>query len=161
MKRKLFTFFLLFTLLVSLGLTACHKQYFYAYYQKMDKEGWRTKKELFYSFNVEDTTALYDIYIDIRYTEKYPYTNIVLGIVSETNNRTYLTETKELRFHVPESGISKGGYHFFVKSEPLYLNRSFSASGIQTISFQHLMTDSLLLGIEEIGVRVMKSDMTP
>lgn len=157
MKRT-FCILSLLLLAASSVLVSCRSGYHYALFHEVPEEGWRSKKELFYSFSIEDTTQLYDIHIDIRYTERYPYNNLVLGIISETNTRRYQTETVEVRFREADTRISKGGYHFHLTSTPVYLKKSFATPGVHTISLQHLMADTLLVGLEEIGLRIVRSD---
>ena len=60
-------------------LTACDKNIVYSNYQRLEEEkGWAAKNWLRFETELKDTNQLYNVYINVRNAENYPYKNLFL-----------------------------------------------------------------------------------
>lgn len=111
--------------------------------------GWHQDSVLEFRFDVEDTLSTYQILINIRHTENYSYQNMWLFADSDTIE-FYLADDRGRWL-----GNGHNGYiEMPVLYEAAYL---FERSGEQTMRIQHGMRDSLLSGISDVGVKVVKN----
>ena len=68
--------------LVATILASCDSNKVYEEYVEIDDYTWSSSKPLNFEFEVSDTTALHDIYINVRHANQYPYSNLWLFINS-------------------------------------------------------------------------------
>ena len=74
---------------------SCEKQYTFSQLQSIPESGWTYENILKYEFEVEDTNALYDLYLEVDYNTSFSYQNIYVNVftgMSEDNmNKTQLS----------------------------------------------------------------------
>lgn len=84
----------LFVLLIVLCYS-CEKQYTFSYLQAIPESGWTYDNILKYDFEIEDTDALYDLYLEIKYNTSFSfqniYVNVYTGISEDKMNKTQLS----------------------------------------------------------------------
>jgi gliding motility-associated lipoprotein GldH len=78
------------------GLTSCSKNVVYTQYQQIDENtGWAKSNLLKFDFEAKDTNQLYDVYINVRNTETYPFRNLFMFLHTTYPNGTKITDTVE------------------------------------------------------------------
>lgn len=83
-----------FVLLVFLCYS-CEKQYTFSQLQALPESGWTYQNILKYDFEVEDTNALYDLYLEVDYNTSFSfqniYVNVFTGMSEDQMNKTQLS----------------------------------------------------------------------
>lgn len=148
--KKLFSILLLCTLFFS-----CDAPALYDYYQPLDNTTWEKNKEYFFSFDIKDTSIPYDLTLEIRNNNLYPYQNLWIICTEDQPVGPMRKDTLECKL-TNEYGKWKGyGISLFQTSIPIKQKLHFSHTGLYTFAFRHIMRDEKLEGIQEIGFRVV------
>lgn len=149
--------YLLFILLPGL-LTSCDSPAVYDFFQPVDDATWTKDKTFYFTFEVKDKSIPYDLTLELRNNNLYPYRNI--WIISKEEQPVGPLRSDTLEYMLADkSGKWKGkGFSLFSGSFPIKKNYYFPHEGRYTFSFSHHMTDEKLKGIHEIGFRVEKAN---
>ena len=74
---------------------SCEKQYTFSQLQTIPESGWTYQNILKYDFEVEDTNALYDLYLEVAYNTSFSfqnmYVNVYTGMSEDKMNKTQLS----------------------------------------------------------------------
>lgn len=146
------TYGLLFVGIIALSacssLTTREDQYHH--FETVGSKGWSLDEELFFSTSSLDSLADYKVDLIIRLEHSFPYNSLPIGVTFETPSRELTTQV----IHIPvdKSGWNKGGFNFFEKQVTLSERMKYPESGVYTYSFRHLMADSLVQGVVELGL---------
>jgi gliding motility-associated lipoprotein GldH len=118
-----------------------------------------TKDKKAFTFEVQDTNALYDIYTNIRITAEYPYSNLFL-LVTATNPEGKVS--KELVEYtladVSGKWLGRGLgdiYDYRILHDRLK-EVEMKKPGKYKFEFNQVMRVNQLNGVSALGVRVMK-----
>lgn len=134
------------------GITACRNSTVYHTYQPTGTNGWPVNDSLYYSLSPQSVPGVFRLNIGIRHTELYPYKDIWLEIGckgNETKKDTfhlYLTDqdghwSNSTTGHLYQCDFDEGMLHLSPQDTTLYII--------------HLMKDSLLTGLSDVGIRLM------
>lgn len=146
------TYWLLFLL-----VTACDPERLYEQNHDFDKRCWNTVEKPEFSFLISDTTTAYNIYVNIRNDNDYPFSNLYFtfrlsdatGVIQEKLLSAELFDRKSGK-PLGSSGI---GY-LFDHRIPVLQNYRFTGPGTYTIRFEHFMRTDTLCGIRAMGLRI-------
>jgi gliding motility-associated lipoprotein GldH len=147
--RVLFLFFV--ALLFSCSGNEYEKSY------RLDNETWIAGELLQFNFEVEDIYARYNIYLHIRNTTEYGYSNIFLFVNVLYPDNTMATDTVEGNLTDGRGrwlGSGSGKYRnnkFVYKS-----NISFPLTGTYVFSVDQAMRNESLRGISSVGLEIEK-----
>ena len=147
---------------VFLLILSCSKPSFFSKYQNIENNEWGLDQSIDFSVNITDTLALYHVFINIRNTNQYAYSNLFL-IVTESFNNT-ITQIDTLEYEMADaSGKWLGSGFTDVKENKLVYktNYTFSKKGKYTFSIVHavrksgnIFGDILLEGITDVGLSI-------
>lgn len=74
---------------------SCEKHYIISQVQTIPDSGWTYQNILKYDFDVEDTEALYDLYLEVDYSTSFSfqnvYVNVYTGMSEDKMNKTQLS----------------------------------------------------------------------
>ena len=136
---------------------SCDAPALYDQYQAIENTSWEKDKEYYFTFEVEDATVPYDLTLEIRNNNLYPYQNLWLFCNEEQPIGPLKRDTLECLL-ADEFGKWHGrGISLFQTSFPLRSRYYFPHEGQYTFSFRQGMRREALPGIQEIGLRVEKS----
>ncbi len=118
-------------------------------------DGWKYDKVVEFKFPVPDTSKPYDLYLQIRNTGTYSYSNIWLFVKTFAPNGSVLNDTLEIVL-ADKTGnwLGKGIGNMNEMQVPYKQNAYFINRGIYSISIQHAMRDTTLEGIMDLGFRL-------
>lgn len=134
---------------------SCEKQALYDQYQAIEGTSWEKHKEYYFTFQIEDISAPYDLTLEVRNNNLYPYQNLWLFCSEEQPIGPLARDTMECTL-ADEFGKWYGhGISLFQSSFPIRKNYLFPHKGQYTFSFRQGMRNESLPGIQEIGFRVM------
>ncbi|QYJ69114.1 gliding motility lipoprotein GldH [Flavobacterium litorale] len=155
-KSSLFVFGALLVLLCS-----CDDNYVFDDYKSFDG-AWHKDTIVSFQFEQQDTTSLYNMFINLRNNNDYPYSNIFLIVaMQEPNNKTTI-DTLEYEMAYPDGTLMGEGFTDFKESKLWYReNVKFPNQGSYKVSIQQAVREAdkvigvqELEGITEVGFRV-------
>lgn len=115
-----------------------------------------------FAFDISDTLSPHDIYLDIRHTGDYPFSNIYVFATLTGPNGHSLTDTVECTLADATGrwyGTGAGFIHSDrVQAHVLYRTRNtFPVSGRYTIRLEQAMRTEKLEGVIDVGVSIESS----
>ncbi len=146
---------------VGFFLQSCNYDVLYDQYQIIENTVWEKDKEYYFTFMVEDIDVPYDITLEIRNNNQYPYQNLWLFYGEERPVGALKRDTVECVLADDYGKWYGQGISLFQLSIPLRQNYRFTHKGQYTFSFRQGMRNDELKGIQEIGLKVMKSVNAP
>ena len=152
MKIKVIGYWLLVT--GCLAFTSCQNDIVYSQFASIPSEKWHVDSVVNFDYTIADTNVNYQTLVYVRHTERYPYQNMWLFIDNDQHRDT-------IEFYLADDrGQWLGDKHHGFIEMPVLLeeNQHFADTGTYHIAIQHAMRDSLLRGITDIGVEVIKSE---
>lgn len=110
-------------------------------------------------FKAVDTLSSQNVYIVLRHTHSYAYSNLWLNISTlQPGDSVYQKDRFELILQQPDGQwIGKGLNDVWEIRYPLFSNIRFTKKGIYRIRVQQAMRDEPLLHIMNIGIRIEKA----
>lgn len=151
--RKLIV--LLMTVAVLTGLSSCDGRKVYEEYVKVDDYTWNSSSPLRYEFEITDTTALHDVYINVRHANQYPYSNLWLFVDSWAPSGQKAVDTVECVLADEHGKWLGGGLGDIWDTQILWKkNVRFVAPGKYHVEYNQAMRVENLVGIMDMGLRV-------
>lgn len=148
-----------FLVLTCTFFTSCDESRIFEKNIPVGKAGWNYNDTLKYQVNLEDTTALYNLYINLRHTDQYQFRNIWIMVATTFPDGNKHEERVELEL-APPSGIWAGEcsgnicfYRGLIQSR-FRLNES----GLYKFDLVPDMRVNPLKDILDAGIRIEKSD---
>ena len=144
-----------FPALIVLGL-GCGTDAFYAETQPLDPDlGWESEEEATFEWQVTDTLARYDFFIDLRHDQRYPFSNIYLFVDFTFPNGRTLRDTLACDL-ADERGRWLGtGFGNLVDHRIGFRSQTgFPLTGDYAIGIRHGMRETPLPGVSDIGFRL-------
>lgn len=115
---------------------------------------WHMDSAVRYDYTITDAETNYRMLVYVRHTERYPYQNMWLFVGDSLHRDT-------IEFYLADDrGQWLGDRHHGFIEMPVLLeeNYHFPDTGRYYIAIQHGMRDTLLRGITDIGLEVIKID---
>ncbi|MDR1779477.1 MAG: gliding motility lipoprotein GldH [Tannerella sp.] len=137
---------------------SCSQTVFYEQYQIIEGEAWSKENEFFFTFNIDDNTAAYDIYINVRNNNNYPYTNLWLFCSEEQPVGPIVRDTIECMLSDDFGKWYGTGISIFNLKIPIRTGYHFPHKGQYTFGIRQGMRENRLRGIEEIGLTIEKAE---
>lgn len=156
LNRRHNTFILL--LLVSSFLFSCTNKAIYDRYQAIENISWEKEKEYYFTFQIDDTTAPYDIFLEVRNNNLYPYQNLWLFYQEELPIGPVVRDTIECMLADEYGKWHGSGISLYQSTFPIRENYIFPHTGQYTFSFRQGMRNDSLRGIQEIGLRIVRAN---
>jgi gliding motility-associated lipoprotein GldH len=146
-------------ILFLMAFTACDSGRIYDQSYTIDGAKWNRDSVYHYEVTIEDSLLLSDYYVSIRNNTDYPYSNIYLFVTTEFPNGHSTTDTIECIL-ADKSGRWLGDGSGRIKDNLIMLQHAlrFPLKGKYHFYLEQGMRDELLQGIEDIGIRIEKSN---
>ena len=136
---------------------SCENEAVYDQYQAIQNTSWEKNKEYYFTFLIEDISVPYDLTLEVRNNNMYPYQNLWVFCSEELPIGPLKRDTIECML-ADEFGKWYGdGISLFQSSFPIRSAYYFPVKGQYTFSFRQGMRNDHLPGIQEIGLRVLPS----
>lgn len=149
-------------LVIALGILSCSKPSFFNKYESLDNDKWSLNQTINFNVDVTDTITPVSIFINIRNTNQYPYSNLFLIVKSYHDHTIYQIDTLEYEMS-DASGRWLGTGFAEVKENKLVFKSDdvFPKKGNYRFSISHanrntgsLKGDEFLIGITDVGMRI-------
>jgi len=111
-----------------------------------------------FTFTIDDTTSLYNMYVVIRHTDLYKYNNIWLNMGSQAPGDSTHFQKINLAIANDKSGWEGTGMGdiFEVRKSISPGPVSFQKAGDYTFSIAQIMRENPLMYIMNVGIRIEK-----
>jgi len=147
---------------VFLLLIACSKPPFYSRYKNVENNKWALKQSLAFNVAIADSVSPYNLYINIRNTNQYPYSNIFLVVTEKYKNTIIQIDTLEYDMADASGHWLGTGFSSVKESKLIYkTNYIFPKKGTYTFSIVHavrkngqIFGDAYLQGISDVGLSI-------
>ncbi len=108
-----------------------------------------------FAFNVKDASKYHDFFLKLRIQKSYPYENLYL--LAHIRNPNGKVATQRINFTLTDQegkplGRTSGNYISY--ELPMFKNKKMDGSGQFFISLEQNMRDSVVFGVESIGVKI-------
>ena len=140
-----------------LGLAACEDAAIYDQYQALEDSTWPKEKVYYFTFDIDDISIPYDLSLEIRNNNLYPYQNLWVFHQLELPIGPLRKDTMECILADDYGKWLGNGISLFQSSFPLRTRFLFPFQGQYTVSLRQGMRDNSLTGIQEIGLRIVPS----
>jgi gliding motility-associated lipoprotein GldH len=142
---------------ISLLVASCSGNDVFFSYKTINTSGWNKDSLIIFDIPVKDTSAVYNIYVNIRNRGEYPYQNLWM-FLSRMSPDSLLTNDSIECYLADQRGKWLGsGIGSIMEMPVLYQQKiRFKKVGVYHYKIAHGMRDSILSGINDIGMRVEK-----
>jgi gliding motility-associated lipoprotein GldH len=151
---------IIFVLLLFLA-TSCDKKRVFDEYKSVGKF-WHKDSIVSFELPQLDSKKTYNLYVNIRDNDDYPFNNLFLIIYLEQPNKKIKVDTLEYQMTNPDGTLLGDGFTDIKESKLFYKGKeSFTQSGIYKIHIKHAVRQtgkiegvSTLDGITDVGFRI-------
>mgnify|MGYP000465822827 CR=1 FL=1 len=128
-------------------------------YMDIPEKSWDQNDTYRFQFEVDDTSAMYDMLIKLRHNNDYNYSNIYFFVKVRSPEGFVQSDTIQYLLAAPEGkwlgdGIGELKTNLFLYGDHV----RFPKEGTYTFEISQGMREEKLLGFEDIGLRVAKSE---
>ena len=144
-------------------LVACDKKQVFDEYKEFDGS-WKKNQKASFSFEQKDTTGVYNLFLNIRNNNDYPYNNLFVIVSLNQPDGKVLVDTLEYEMAYDDGTLMGTGFSDIKESKLWYKeNFSFPKAGKYTLDVEHAVRQtgkvkgvSDLTGVTELGLRIEK-----
>lgn len=139
-------------------LWACEPEYLYRDQKEIPDGQWYYRDTLNFSFQVEDTTALYDLTVEFTHADSFREQNIYVMFYTRFPNGKRLK--KALSFDLFDAEGNPAGRYWMGKCHaviPIQRNAYFNEVGKYLITIEQYGRRDPISGIQSIGLNVQKT----
>lgn len=135
------------------ALAGCDRDRVYSESHRLPEQGWCYGDTIAFGFSITDTSARYNMYLDLDHTTAYPFQNLYVRIHSVFPDGKVLTEQHSLELQ-EKTGEWLGGCTGtecaarIVLREQMYFDRP----GEYRLSFEQYTRTDCLAGIEKLSL---------
>lgn len=147
------------------GVMSCNNNIVHSEYKAVEGAVWNKENSLEFSFSEIDSLQEYNVFINVRNDEKFPYSNLFLIASLNTPAGKVIKDTLEYTMAMPDgTWLGKGSGS--IKENKLWFKENivFSNSGVYTIEVSHAMRKNGavsgiigLEGITDVGIEITKT----
>lgn len=111
-----------------------------------------------FQVEIDDTTALYDVFLNIRHSPYYNYSNLFLSIAEiSVDSIETISPIIDVEMADKEGKwFGKSAGHLYELTELVQEDRQFPDTGIYMFRIRHQMQDASLVGINDVGLKIIK-----
>ena len=140
-------------------LFSCDPQKEFEAYHSIETSGWNKDSLVTFSVDLEDTVGNHNLYINLRNSGNYEYSNVWLFVNIKSPDGNTLSDTVEFQLADPSGKWTGNGIGDLFDNQFEYKeNVFFPVSGTYEFSIQQGMRSQRLKGIKDVGLRIEKRD---
>lgn len=140
---------------ISLIMASCSSRDVYNEYVALPNTGWGTDSLAVFRANIDNTQPPYNIWLQIRNQNNYPYSNVWFFVDVISPDGYTLRDTLECTLAMPDgTWIGSGWGSLYSLQCPYRLGSRFAEKGTYTFRIAHGMRNNDIKGIHSIGLRI-------
>ena len=152
-------------LVLIVGLGSCNSNLVFSEFKSMKNGYWKMKEPVHFEFSGLDSIATYNMFINVRNDNSFPFSNLFLITELEYPDGNTIKDTLEYRMAEP-TGEWLGKGLGSIKENKLWFQEKivFPNSGVYKVSVAHAMRQNgdvegiyVLEGITDVGLEIEKS----
>lgn len=145
-------------------LQACYNDTVYSEYMHLDNAEWRQEQNLKFTIPVKDTTALNNVFINIRNTKDYAYSNLFLITQMTFPDKTKVVDTLEYEMTDAQGNFLGSGFSDIKENKLFYKEKvRFTLPGNYLFEVRQAMRErnavqavNPLTGVKDVGISIEK-----
>jgi gliding motility-associated lipoprotein GldH len=154
-----------FLLLVAMLLFSCDEKRVFDEYQSVGKE-WHKDSIVTFELPSLDAKKLYNLYVNVRNNDDYPFNNLFLIVSLEQPNRQIKVDTLEYQMTNPDGTLLGDGFTDIKENKLFYKDKvAFTQKGIYKIHIKHAVRQTgkiegvpSLAGVSDVGFRIESTE---
>ena len=143
--------------LLLLLVVACAPKEIFFEYHSFKNNGWDRADAAVFHINMDNTTDLFDVSLEIRNNNDYPFRNIWLFVDSKTPGGDIRNDTIKVNLADVYGKWQGTGISLYSLTVPFKTGVRFPQAGTYTYSIRHGMQENPLKGISDIGLKISKN----
>lgn len=145
--------------LLSLILFSCDGNKVFEEYIEVENADWKKENIANFSFVIEDTISAHNLYLNVRNTGDYPYSNLYMFVKIKGPDGNFNVDTVNCKLADNRGEwLGKGVGDLWDLKIPYIGAFKFAQPGEYNVSFEQAMrVEDGLKGITDVGLRVEKS----
>lgn len=150
---------LLCCLLAALAAAACiNPDTQFHSYRTLPARGWHQTDTLHFTLRLDDSLALYKIWVEIRHRNEYPYLNLAMLLTAQPDGEEQCyADTLTCTMMQPDGKWKGDGWGGLYEVSFACANLRAPRTGEYHFMLSHCMRDTLLSGINDAGIRIEKA----
>lgn len=151
------TKYAVYYLIFILVIVACNNHTIIDESKSICNRVWSNEQQPTFTVNIKDSIAQYSIYLKLRHTCHYNYSNIFLLIHEKGDKLKDTSYFKEIKLSQTDGKWIGKSIASLYEVEYLALNNfSFPDTGTYTFAIEQIMRDTQLKEIVDVGFKIMK-----
>lgn len=148
----------LLVLAVCILMISCDRHRVYEQFVTLDNQTWNSSNVLHFNVNITDTASAHNVYISVRNTGQYEYSNLFMFVTAQSPNGSIAIDTIEVIL-ANEHGrwLGKGSAAVFTLHHPYRENIRFPLRGIYRFDIEQAMWIKDLQHVSHVGLRIEKA----
>lgn len=156
--RKLGFLSVVAALVAAISLAGCSDGAVFQQSKELPVNGWHKDSVVTFEYESNDTVGVYDIVVDIRNNGSYKYQNFWLFISSTSpDNLVYSDSLECVLADFRGKWIGKGSGSLYHLPVSFMSQVKFPKQGVYKFDLIQGMREDCLAGINDVGVRILKS----
>lgn len=148
---------IIYSTLIVLVFSACHHNAIFDQNIPIKNRSWSHDQRQQFTVHVSDSTVNYNIYINLRHSNEYDYSNLYLLMSEKGNKLQDTTYRKEIKLAEPDGRwIGKSAASLYEIEYLAKENYTFPDTGKYTFTLEQNMRENPLKNIVDIGIKVIK-----
>jgi gliding motility-associated lipoprotein GldH len=152
-------------ILVFFSLIACDEKRVFDEYQSVGKE-WHKDSTVTFELPQLDAKKTYNLFVNIRDNDDYPFNNLFLIVSLEQPNRQVKVDTLEYQMTHPDGTLLGEGFTDIKENKLFYKDKvSFTQKGVYKVHIKHAVRQTgkiegvpSLAGITDVGFRIESTE---
>lgn len=147
-------------ILVVVALSSCGSNVFYERYDELDG-GWLYQNTFKHKVDVEDTAQWYNLLINVRHTNDYPYANLWVDLTTTTPDSVVKSQKFDLKLAKPSGQWLGKSWGSTITQERLVRRVRFAQKGTYQFKLQHDMRVNLVPAVTHVGMSLIPYEGKP
>jgi len=153
MRRKTFILVIISALL----FTSCQNSVIFEKYNKIPEYKWQYNNKESFTFRIKDTTTTYNVYLNLRHTGNYQFSNIWIMIYIKNPDGKISFKRHEFTLAAIDGKWLGQGMGDIMDHKLIFEKNLRFSEGEYTIVLQHDMRMDELPSIMDVGISIEKS----
>jgi gliding motility-associated lipoprotein GldH len=148
---------ILFAISIAFCFVSCTKDTMFHKFVSINKDGWHQDSLAVFHVDVNDSIDSYNVVIDVRNKDDYPYQNLYLFVHSISPDTVMVTDTLNCILADNQGRWQGSGIGSTKSLSFLYMkNIQFPRKGLYTFEIRQGMRKTVLEGITDVGLHIEK-----